>query len=156
MRPLHVTASALIQAPADRVYAILADYRDGHPHVLPKPYFRSLEVEEGGVGAGTLIRCEMRLLGKTRTFRAAVTEPEPGRVLLETDEATGTATTFTVRPLETGEGTLVTIITELKTRGGLAGLLEGFLAKLLLRRIYVQELKLLEAFIRGGGRKISL
>jgi len=42
-------------------------------------------VEEGGIGAGTVIRFQMRILGRLRTFHAAITEPEPGGVLVETD-----------------------------------------------------------------------
>ncbi len=47
-----VVASADMDAPPDRVYAIIADYHNGHPHILPKQ-FRNLTVEKGGVGAGT-------------------------------------------------------------------------------------------------------
>ncbi len=71
-----------MDAPADRVYAIIADYRNGHPHILPKQ-FRNLTVEQGGVGAGTIIRFEVRVFGQTQHFRAVVSEPEPGRVLVE-------------------------------------------------------------------------
>ena len=69
-----VVASADIDAPPDRVYAIIADYRNGHPHILPRA-FRNLTVEKGGVGAGTIIRFEVRALGQTQRFRAFVTEP---------------------------------------------------------------------------------
>jgi len=50
-----VSASALIPAPAQKVCDLIADYRDGHPRILPKPYFVSMEVEQGGYGAGTVI-----------------------------------------------------------------------------------------------------
>ena len=53
----------------------------GHPQILPKPPFVSLEVEKGGIGAGTVIRIAMRVLGRLQTFGAVITEPEPGRVL---------------------------------------------------------------------------
>ncbi len=42
-----ISASALVPAPAREVYAIIADYRDGHPKILPRPPFVSLEVEQG-------------------------------------------------------------------------------------------------------------
>lgn len=139
----HVEASVIIKAPADRVYAILADFHDGHRRILPPGYFQSLQVEEGGVGAGTVINYQMRVLGQTRTNRARVTEPEPGRVLVETDLRSGTVTTFTVRPLDDGRRSYVTIATEVKAQRGVARWLEGLLTPVLLRPIYAQELALL-------------
>lgn len=133
------STTAVIRAPAERVYAIVADYHHGHPTILPRPPFESLDVEQGGVGAGTVIRCRMRLLGRTREFRAAVTEPEPGRVLAETDQATGAVTTFTVAPRNDGD-TDATIATELPLRAGVVGALERFLIPRALRPVYVREL----------------
>src|SRR5688500_20330956 len=70
-----VTASATVEAPAEVVYNILADYHEGHPAVLPRKYFTGLAVEGGsGYGDGTVIRFGMRAFGKTREARAAVTE----------------------------------------------------------------------------------
>jgi uncharacterized protein YndB with AHSA1/START domain len=147
-----VTATTIIEAPVEMVYAIIADYRDGHPHILPKQYFTALEVEEGGVGAGTRIRFQMRVLGRRQTFHAAITEPEPGRVLVETNLDGGAVTTFEVRPVENRWRCRVTITTELQTRGGLLGRTERRLTRLLLRRIYAQELALLAAFAEGRLR----
>jgi hypothetical protein len=135
-----ISASALIPAPPDQVYTIIADYRDGHPHILPKPYFVSLAVEQGGVGAGTVIRFQMRLMGRIQTFRAAITEPEPGQVLLETDIQTGAATSFAVEPRDDAQHAAVTITTTTTVREGPLGRLEAWLATRLLRPIYVQEL----------------
>lgn len=136
----QITVSAFIEAPAERIYAILADYHEGHPHILPRPYFSDLEVEAGGVGEGTRIRFQMHVMGVTRMLRAEITEPEPGRVLVETLD-TGAVTTFTVRPDE--EGTQVTFSTTLPVRGGVAGWVERLLTPMLLRRIYTRELVLL-------------
>src|SRR4028118_662792 len=84
---LHkVSASTIINAPATLVYNILADYRDGHPHILPKPFFKSLEVLEGGIGEGTRIRFQTEAFGKTQTFNSVITEPDPGRWLVEHDQ----------------------------------------------------------------------
>src|ERR1041384_5860716 len=91
-----VRASAIIPARRERVYSLIANYRDGHPRILPKQ-FSNLVVEQGGVGAGTLIRFQMSLVGKKQTFRAAITEPEPGRVLVESYfDTDGMATSFIV------------------------------------------------------------
>lgn len=140
MQARHISASALIEAPADLIYGIIADYKNGHPHILPKKFFPGLEVEEGGVGAGTRIRAQMRAFGSTRTFRAEITEPQPGRVLVETELENGTVTTFTVDPQPRGGRTKVTITTELKPRGGVLGRIEGMMATGFLERVYAQEL----------------
>jgi hypothetical protein len=144
--PHHrISATAHIPAPASQVYALLADYRAGHPGILPRPPFVSLTVEQGGIGAGTVISFQMRLMGRLQTFRAAVTEPAPGRVLAETDLATGTATTFTVEPRADGRSALVTIATDTPVRAGVLGAIEGWFAARLLRPIYGKELAQLAA-----------
>lgn len=135
-----VEASARVDAPDYVVYNIIADYRDGHPQILPRQYFDWLEVEQGGRGAGTVIRFQMRVLGRTRVLRAAVTEPEPGRVLVETDTGGGgPVTTFVVEP--EGTGSRVTFRTELTSAGGPLGALERFVLRRILRRVYARELE---------------
>lgn len=144
-----VSASATIPARRERVYSLIANYRDGHPRILPKQ-FTSLAVEQGGVGAGTIIRFQMRLFGKKQTFRAAITEPEPGRVLVETDlDANGAVTTFTVNPGGAPADSYVTISTELRVRSGFLGNVEKTLATLLLRPIYIRELENLARVATG-------
>jgi len=141
----RVEVSAVIQAPAELVYSILADYREGHPLILPRQYFSPLEVEGGGNGAGTVIRFQMRVLGTTRGFRMAIDEPEPGRVLTETDVESGITTIFTVSPIEERRQSHAAIATELSSRGGVLGWLERVVTSAMLRRIYAQQLKLLAA-----------
>jgi hypothetical protein len=143
-----VSASSSVRAPAARVYALIADYRTGHPRILPPRYFGALEVVTGGVGAGTEIRFEMRALGKRQALHAVISEPEPGRVLVETYPETGAVTTFTVEAEEPVERTRVTIATALPTRPGLRGRLERWLGAAYLRRVYAEELRLLEAALR--------
>ncbi len=141
----QITASALIPLPTQQVYAILADYRQGHPKILPQPPFTNLTVEAGGYGAGTVIRFQMRLMGRLQDFHADITEPEPGRVLAESDRNTGAVTTFTVEPREQGQAAFVTITTTTPVRAGLRGRVEGWLATRLLQPIYVKELAQLAA-----------
>lgn len=152
MPTIRVSASAAIPAPAEAVYDLLADYRDGHPAVLPQRYFTGLAVERGGRGAGTVIRFGMRSFGRTRTIRAEITEPEPGRVLAERDLATGALTRFIVEPAASGAGCRVTITTEWATPG-LTGWIERLAAPSFLRRVYLEELANLArvATMRGGG-----
>lgn len=135
-----VTASAIVPARRERVYSLIANYHDGHPRIVPKQ-FSGMVVEKGGIGAGTVIRFQMSIFGRKQTFRAAVTEPEPGRVLVETDlESNGAITTFIVDPGSAPADSRVTISTELKVRSGLLGFIEKTLSTLLLRPIYEKEL----------------
>ena len=145
MAQQRIAVSALIQAPAQQVYAIIADYRNGHPRILPKPYFVSLTVEQGGVGAGTVVTFQMKVMGSLRTFHSVITEPEPGRVLVETDSKAGTVTTFTVDPRDNGRQAFVTITTDLQMRDGFFGKAQGWMTARLLRPIYVRELEQLAA-----------
>lgn len=141
----QVGASALIEVSAAKVYGIIADYQNGHPHILPKPYFVSLTVEQGGIGAGTVISFQMKLMGELQTFNATITEPEPGRLLKETTDK-GAVTTFLVEPREDGQWAFVTISTETDIPDGLMGKFQGWLTTRLLRPIYLAELEQLAAF----------
>lgn len=153
--PKHViTASIVIPAPSERVYSILANYREEHPRILP-PQFSGLVVEKGGIGAGTIIRFGMRIFRRRQTLRAAITEPEPGRVLVETDlDTNGAVTTFIVDPEATPGQSHVTITTELKVRKGFLGKVERFLSTRLLRPVYIRELELLA--LRAAGETLAV
>lgn len=144
----EISASALIAAPAEQVYAVIADYHNGHPHILPKPYFVSLTVEKGGVGAGTEISFTMKIAGRQQTFYAVISEPEPGRVLVETIPASGSATTFTVEPRNDGEQAFVTIATQATVRGGWLGGIEKLLTTRALKPIFEKELQQLHGFVQ--------
>ncbi|HEY6464793.1 MAG TPA: SRPBCC family protein [Candidatus Acidoferrales bacterium] len=140
-----VSASATIAANPERVYDILANYVDEHPRILPSE-FSDLVVEQGGIGAGTMIRFKMRVLGRTQNYRAIVTEPEPGRVLVETYfQPDGTVTTFIVDPESGGTQSRVTFSTSMPVRDGFAGRIERFAGTRLLRPIFERELGLLAA-----------
>jgi hypothetical protein len=141
MTTVRVTAATIIDAPAATVYRILADYREGHPSILPPRYFEDFQVEAGGQGGGTRIRFTMRSYGRRVPCRAEVTEPEPGRVLVETDPSTGTTTRFVVEALE-ARRCRVTFETDYHARG-LRGWLESRFVPGYLRAVYAEELELL-------------
>lgn len=143
MPPFEFSGSALIHAPPEQVYAIIADYHDGHTRIIPRPPFVSLEVEEGGTGSGTRIRVGIRVLGKVVHYRAVVSEPDPGRVLVETND-NGYETSFTVEPRADGQHSHVTIATAMPWRGGIGGALERWLMPRLFRPMFIRELKLLD------------
>jgi hypothetical protein len=145
MAQIMVKAQAVLEAPAEEVYATIADYRQGHANILPKEFY-DLQVEQGGYGAGTIHRFKMRVLGVEQSFYQRVSEPEPGRVLVEQDidSAQHVITTFKVTPLEQGQKSHVEISTTMRTSPGLRGLLERILVPMINPRIYQKELKLLE------------
>jgi len=143
----RASSSAIIPAPARAVYDIVADYRNGHPYILPKPYFLGLQGEQGGYGAGTIINFQMRVGGRTQSFRAEISEPQPGRVLVEKNlGANGAVSTFEVVPCK-GDTAQVTISTSGATqREGLLGAFERLVTEFYLKRIYRKELQQLAAF----------
>jgi hypothetical protein len=151
----RVSASGLISAPARIVYNIIADYRNGHPQILPKPYFLSLHVEKGGYGAGTVITFQMQLLGRIQSFHANITEPEPGHTLVETDRNTGAITTFTVDPRSAGKEAMVTITTTTTVPDGVLGRVQGWFTTRLLHPIYEKELAQLAAVAKEQATQLS-
>jgi hypothetical protein len=154
MKRPDVTASIIVKATTAQVHAVIADYRNGHPNILPKKYFSNLEVERGGFGAGTIIRFQMHAFGRTHDIRSSVMEPIVGRILVEADLSRGHVSTFTMQPMTNGRHAYVTISTELKTRGGLIGKLERLLATRYLQRVYDEELRLLAQFVeRKSGEE---
>jgi hypothetical protein len=148
MSIIRVTASSEIPAPAATVYGIIADYHRGHPSILPPEYFQDLIVEAGGYGAGTRIRFTVLSFGQRTVSHAAISEPEPGRVLLETDEVTGTTTRFIVQPAGAAS-CRVTFETDYQALG-LRGLIERLLVPGFLRKVYAAELRLLAQKFGAG------
>jgi len=143
----------MIPAVPSRVYAVIADYRRHHPHIVPPDYFRKVEVVAGGVGAGTRIHVEMRVMGTTRSFDHVVTEPEPGRLLVESDVDGSSVTTFTVDPADGGQATHLTIATEVVARPGISGALERRLSSWVLGRIYREQIARVAKYLEGSGEK---
>ena len=145
---MKITASAerRIDAPARRVYGYIADFRQHHPNFLP-PEFSDLEIECGGVGAGTVHRFRMTLGGRTTDYRVRVGEPQPGRVLIESDPGHRMLTTFTIDPEPDG-ASRVRIETRWYT-DGIRGLVERMVAPRMLRRVYRAELALLDRYASG-------
>lgn len=149
----RVSATGRVDAPPAEVYGIIADYRHHHPHIVPPEYFTRLDVLEGGVGAGTRTRVGMQVLGKNRVFEQLVTEPEPGRVLMETNADGSAVTTFTVEA--SGESSsVVTITTHIPRQSGIQGVLERLAVSFLFPRIYRKELARLAEY--AGGPRTAL
>lgn len=143
----QVAVSADVAAAPETVYAVLADYRKGHPAILPPRFFTALEVTNGGRGAGTKATVRMNVLGAKQTYHLVVTEPQPGRLLQEKDAKAGVTTTFLVEP--TRGGSRVTITTRARTSPGMRGMVERWVNPLVTRRIYCAQLARLDAYVRG-------
>jgi polyketide cyclase/dehydrase/lipid transport protein len=138
----------MVEAPAGVVYGYLADMREHHPHFLPSA-FSDFQVESGGVGTGTVIRYKLTAGGRTREYRMQVAELEPGRVLTESDMNSTAVTTFTVSAR--GGTSLVGISTAWDGAGGIGGMFERMFAPRVLRGIYADELRRLDAYARDQG-----
>ncbi len=147
MSNVRVHAAAVVPATPERVYGTLADYRSAHPQILPPNAFAGLEVEQGGYGAGTVFRVSLRNPGGLKEMRMAVTEPEPGRVLVESDLDSDLVTTFTVQPADNSQQSHVEIETRWTARSGLAGMVDRWVMPPLMRMVFRQELKLLERYL---------
>jgi hypothetical protein len=146
MNTIQVEAAKVINAPVEDIYAVIADYDGGHRAILPKPYFTDMIIEKGGHGAGTRLRVYMEIWGQRYTFHQEVTEPEPGRMLKETDIETGQYTTFTFEPLSDTQ-TRVIIRSVFPAKGGFAGFMEKLMQPPITRSIYHKELNNLESFL---------
>jgi hypothetical protein len=145
MARVEAFAEGAVGAPADTVYRYIADMREHHPHFLPSA-ISDFRVESGGVGAGTVTRFTMTAGGRTREYRMMVAEPEPGRVLTESDTGSTAVTTFTVTPQ--GGASLVRISTSWDGAGGIGGVFERMFAPRVLRSIYTDEITRLDAYAR--------
>jgi uncharacterized protein YndB with AHSA1/START domain len=145
MARIVASAEGTVDAPAETVYRYIADMREHHPRFLP-PAFSDFRVESGGVGAGTITHFKVTAGGRTREFRTKVAEPEPGRVLTESDTNSSSVTTFTVSPQ--GVASLVRISTSWDGAGGIGGVFERMFAPRVMRAIYADELKRLDAYAR--------
>jgi len=145
MAKIVVSAERTVEAPADAVYRYVADMREHHPRYLPAA-FSDFQVESGGTGAGTVTRFKVTAGGRTREYRMRVDEPEPGRVLTESDTGSSLVTTTTVGPRD--GASLVQIRTTWDGAGGIGGVFERMFAPRVMRGIYADQLERLNAYAR--------
>lgn len=143
MTTIHVSAQRVIEAPAETVYGYLTDMREHHPRFLP-PAFEGFTIESGGVGAGTVVHFTLNAGRRSRRYRMQVAEPEPGRVMTESDTGSSLVTTFTVEPR--GERSNVRISTTWDGAGGIGGFFERTFAPRVLEGLYRDELERLNAY----------
>lgn len=145
MGTIAVAQEGAVGAPADLTYRLIAD-DEHHKRFLPDA-FSDFETVEGGVGAGTVHRFKLAAGGKVRDYLMRVDEPQPGRVLTETDQNSSLVTTFTVTPA--GETCTVRIETTWQGAGGVGGFFERTFAPKVIRKMYADELARLDEYARS-------
>ncbi len=144
-------AEQLVDAAPAAVYAVLADYTTHHPRIMPAPPFSDLEVESGGVGAGTVFHITARMAGRRQRLHMRVAEPDPGQVLTETNLDTGAVTVFTVAPGNGEAVTRVRMSSQWETANGLRGLVDRLVTSPLMGRIFAKQLRQLDRYMRSGA-----
>ncbi len=138
MKTYEVTVECIIDAAHPQVYNIVIDMEE-HRRILPKQ-FESLVVLEGGKGAGTIFRLNMNVMGNRSSLEMIISEPEPGRIVQERDEAAGVTTTWRLAPIEGSERCRIELTSEFRSKPGIAGMLERLIVKPVIRSIYRREL----------------
>src|SRR5438105_1450684 len=132
-RQIRVSAERLVPARPERAYAFLADYREARPLILTSHYV-DYRVEEGGNGPGTVVSYRLQAARRERQYRVRVESPVQ-RTLVERDASSSLVTTWRVIPAP-NEHSIVRVVTEWQSSGGVAGIFERTFAPRGLRRIY--------------------
>jgi Polyketide cyclase / dehydrase and lipid transport len=147
MSLVRIERHRTIGAPSADVYEVLADYSVHHPNVMPPAHFSDLEVESGGVGEGTVFHITVKAGGKRQRLHMRVSEPEPGKVLCETNLDTGVVTQFTV----SGNGSAASVLrmsSEWRPRR-LLGWFDRLFTAPLTRRLFTEQLDQVDAYVRS-------
>jgi hypothetical protein len=149
----HASASARrqIEATPQAVYEALADYTTHHPRIMPPSYFSNLEVESGGIGAGTLFHITLRVPGRDQRLHMRVDEPTPGRILTETNVDTGVVTRFSVDPADGGGHTIAAMTSDWPTASGFRGLSDRWILPRMTKHIFEKQLDQLAEYM--GSRE---
>jgi Polyketide cyclase / dehydrase and lipid transport len=141
MASVEVRVQSDIAAPAERVFALLADYAETRPQLLPDAY-SNYRVVTGGTGAGT--EYEVHLAAGRRERDLAMTVSEPGPLQLEErDGNSSLRTEWTVQ--QAGAGSAVKVLTTWTGAGGIAGVMERTFAPIGVRKHYHEMLQRLGA-----------
>ena len=146
MSEVVATAERVVQAPAERVRAALADYEGTRRRIAPEQ-FSDYRVEAGGKGAGT--RVHWRFAATSKRVRDQLVSVTEAGSLVEADANSSMVTTWTVDAADSG-ATTVRVRTTWKGAGGIGGFFERTFAPKGLRRVYDEMLRRLEAELAAG------
>src|SRR3954447_4215057 len=99
---VSVQVERTVDAPMERVWALLRDYRLARPRLLTE-HFSDYEVHHGG--AGTLVEYQLRVGRHQGRHLITVQEPAAGRMLRERDRSSALVSIWTLTPGGEGERT---------------------------------------------------
>src|SRR4051794_37575258 len=119
-RRVSVEVERTVDAPMERVWALLRDYWVARPRLLSE-HFSDYGVRERGEGAGTVIAYRLRVGRHQANHVVAVGEPLPGRMLRERARDSAWVNTWTLTPGGEGERTVVRLAAVLLIRRSPAG-----------------------------------
>lgn len=147
----RVTASntIVIDAPVEAVTTAIADYAQVRPRIQPEQ-FSAYRLIQGGQGHGTVAAWNLQATKKrSRDVKATVTVDDAAAhwSLVEKDENSSMATTYTVR--ESTAGSLVEMTTSWDGAGGVGGFFERTFAPAGLKRIQHELLTNLKTDVEG-------
>ena len=131
----------------ERVYNLIVDMEE-HRRILPRQ-FESLDVLEGGKGAGTVFRLTINVMGSRTSLVMTLSEPEPGRIVQEQDEKAGVTTIWKLIP-EPGDRCLLRLTSQFPNKPGFSGWMERIATSSMIRSIYKRELKNMEEYLTTG------
>ena len=150
MKHYEVSVVRRFQASPERVYNLIIDMEE-HRRILPKQ-FESLDVLEGGKGAGTVFRLTMNVMGSRSSLVMTLSEPEPGRIVQEQDKTAGITTIWKLIP-EPGDGCLLQLTSQFPKKPGFSGWLERIATSSFIRSIYRRELENMNEYLTTGSLK---
>jgi hypothetical protein len=142
-RRVSVELERTVDAPMERVWALLRDYRVARPRLLTE-HFSDYGVQERGEGAGTVIAYRLRVGRHQAEHVVGVQEPVPGRMLRERARDSAWVSTWTLTPGGEGERTVVRLAVALRDPQ-IAGWLARMRARRALRRLCGQLLEHVDA-----------
>ena len=147
MKTYEIAVERTIHAAHPKVYNLVVDMEE-HRRILPKQ-FESLDVLEGGKGAGTVFRLNMNVMGNRSSLVMTIVEPKPGQIIQEQDKTAGVTTTWELIPIEEGR-CRIRLTSEFQRKPGVAGALEQLIVKPVIRSIYRQELDNINEYATKG------
>jgi ribosome-associated toxin RatA of RatAB toxin-antitoxin module len=147
MNHYEVSVERRFQASPERVYNLIIDMEE-HRRILPKQ-FESLDVLEGGKGAGTVFRLTMNVMGSRSSLVMTLSELEPGRIVQEQDPTAGVTTIWKLNP-EPGDGCTLQLTSQFPKKPGLSGWLERLATPSIIRSIYKRELENMHEYLTTG------
>jgi Polyketide cyclase / dehydrase and lipid transport len=142
-RRVWVEVERTVDAPTERVWALLRDYRVARPRSLSE-HFSDYGVLQGGAGAGTVITYRLRVGRHDHEHVVVVEEPVAARMLRERARGSFLLSTWTLTPGGDGERTMVRLALGLRDRQ-FTGWLARVRARRALRRLCARLLEHVDA-----------